>query len=290
MEEVDGSLKLEMESIEILEKDTNQSIILIVPFGELDGFIKLQDRKTKEKYELLEGAIVTEKLSQLLELAKGDTITLRGEDDYSVVVSDITENYLYHYVYISESVYQGEGYNTIFLKTGDMTTKEEQEFSNKLKELEAVSSLSFTSSTRHTFDSTMENFAYIALVLIVSAGLLAFVVLYNLASVNIGERCREVATIKVLGFYDKEVYHYIGRESTILTVIGISFGMLVGRILTTFIIKTCEVDMLMFAPQIHLASYLYAILITLFFTGIVDIVTYFALKKIDMITSLKSVE
>ena len=99
-----------------------------------------------------------------------------------------------------------------------------------------------------------------------------------------------MATIKVLGFYDKEVYHYIGRESTILTVIGISFGMLVGRILTTFIIKTCEVDMLMFAPQIHLASYLYAILITLFFTGIVDIVTYFALKKIDMITSLKSVE
>ena len=179
MEEVDGSLKLEMESIEILEKDTNQSIILIVPFGELDGFIKLQDRKTKEKYELLEGAIVTEKLSQLLELAKGDTITLRGEDDYSVVVSDITENYLYHYVYISESVYQGEGYNTIFLKTGDMTTKEEQEFSNKLKELEVVSSLSFTSSTRHTFDSTMENFAYIALVLIVSAGLLAFVVLYR---------------------------------------------------------------------------------------------------------------
>ena len=117
MEEVDGSLKLEMESIEILEKDTNQSITLIVPFGDLDDFIKLRDRKTKEKYDLLEGAIVTEKLSKLLELEKGDTITLRGEEDYSVVVSDITENYLYHYVYISKNVYQGENYNTIFLKT-----------------------------------------------------------------------------------------------------------------------------------------------------------------------------
>ena len=237
-----------------------------------------------------QGAIVTEKISKLLEIEVGDELTLKGDKDYSVVVSNITENYLYHYVYLSQDVYQSEDYNTVFLKTKNMTSKEEQEFSNQLKSFSAVSSLSFTSSTRNIFDSTMRNFAYIALVLIVSAGLLAFVVLYNLASVNIGERNRELATIKVLGFYDKEVYNYIGRESTILTVIGIVLGMLVGRILTSYIIKTCEVDMLMFAPRIRVVSYLYAVFITLFFTMIVDVVTYFALKKIDMISSLKSVD
>lgn len=284
------SLKIEKESIEIKEHDTKQSITLMVPLGDIEDFIKLQDRKTKEEYELSQGAVVTEKLASLLDLEKGEQITLKGEKDYSVVVSDITENYLQHYIYISESVYGREDYNTILVRTEEMTSKEEREFSSQLKDLSAVSSLSYTSTTRHTFDSTMDNFAYIALILIVSAGLLAFVVLYNLASVNIGERQREMATIKVLGFYDKEVYHYIGRESTILTIIGIMLGMIVGRVLTSYIIKTCEVDMLMFAPSIHGVSYLYSIFITLFFTEIVDIVTYFALKKIDMISSLKSVE
>lgn len=290
MDEVNQSLKVVEESIEIDGKDTKQSITLVVPLGDITDFIQLRDRKTGNRYELSSGAIVTEKLANLLELEKGDQITLKGSDDYEVVVSNITENYLYHYVYISEDIYGTNNYNTILVKTNEMNTKEESNFSNQLKELSAVSSLSFTSSTRSTFDSTMENFAYIALVLIVSAGLLAFVVLYNLASVNIGERQREMATIKVLGFYDKEVYHYISRESTILTIIGILFGLVIGRLLTAFIIKTCEVDMLMFALNIHGISYLCSVVITLVFTEIVNVVTYFALKKIDMISSLKSVE
>lgn len=290
MVEVKDALRVEKESIEIMDGDTNQAITLVVPFGSIEKFIKLRDRKTKEEYELSRGVIVTEKLSQLLGIDIGDKLTLKGNNNYSVEVSEITENYLYHYIYMSSDVYGSEEYNTIFLKTDVMTTKEEQRFANQLQELSGVSSLTFTSASRSTFDSTMDNFAYIALVLIVSAGMLAFVVLYNLASVNMSERNRELATIKVLGFYDKEVYHYIGRESTILTVIGIIFGMFVGRILTSFIIKTCEVDMLMFAPKIQLVSYFYAAVITLIFTMIVDVVTYFALKKIDMIGSLKSVE
>ena len=125
---------------------------------------------------------------------------------------------------------------------------------------------------------------------IIAAGLLALVVLYNLSNTNISERMRELATIKVLGFYDPEVYEYVGKETLLLTLIGILVGLLGGDFLTTFIIKTCELDAFMFNPQIKLASYVYGIVITLLFAAIVNILTYFALKKIDMIESLKSVE
>ena len=114
--------------------------------------------------------------------------------------------------------------------------------------------------------------------------------LYNLASVNMSERKRELATIKVLGFYDKEVFDYIGRETTILTCISIIFGVFLGKILTTFIIKTCELDIMMFNPEISIVSYIYGIVLTILFTIVVNITTYFALKKIEMVESLKSVE
>lgn len=136
----------------------------------------------------------------------------------------------------------------------------------------------------------MKNFGSISVILIVSAGLLAFVVLYNLLTVNISERKRELATIKVLGFYDKEVYNYINRETVILISLGIVLGLLFGKFLTTFIIKTCEVDMMMFATTLRINSYIYSALITFVFILLVDIVVYFSLKKIDMIESLKSVE
>ena len=290
LDEVNKALKVEKESIEIKNKDTNQSITLVVPFSDTSDFIKLQDRKSGKKFDLGSGAIVTEKISNLLDINEGDNLVLDGKKDYKVVVSDITENYLYHYIYISRDVYDSDSYNTILVKTDEMIVKEEQEFSNKLKDIDGVSSMSFTSSTEDMFDSTMKNFSYVSLVLIVSAGMLAFIVLYNLASINISERNREMATIKVLGFYDKEVYNYIGRESNILTIIGIAFGMGIGVVLTRFIIKTCEIDILMFDSNIKAISYVYAILITLIFTIVVNIVTYFSLKKIDMISSLKSAE
>ena len=126
--------------------------------------------------------------------------------------------------------------------------------------------------------------------MIISAGLLAFVVLYNLANVNISERIRELATIKVLGFYDKEVYDYVGRETTILTIIGILLGLVAGYFLEMFILKTCELDILMFDTRISIWPYVYSASLTILFTLIVSVVTYFALKKIDMIESLKSVE
>lgn len=283
-------LQIQEESITLDNKDTNQSITLIVPKDDVDGFIKLQDRKTKEKYQLKDGVIVTEKIANLLDLEKGDTLKFTGTDTYTEKVSNITENYLFHYIYLPKEEYKGTTYNTILLKTKNMTEKQEKYFANELKEIRGVSNITFTSATRHVFDDTMDSFAYVSLILIISAGALAFVVLYNLSSINISERRRELATIKVLGFYDKEVYQYINRENTILTVIGILLGLGVGNILTMYIIKTCELDMLMFDPTIAPLSYLYAILITAAFAILVNIILYFSLKKIDMIESLKSVE
>lgn len=283
-------LQIQEESITLDNKDTNQSITLIVPKDNIDGFIKLQDRKSKEKYQLKDGVIVTEKLANLLDLEEGDTLKFTGTDTYTEKVSNITENYLFHYIYLPKEKYKGTTYNTVLLKTKNMTEKQEKNFANELKEIPGVSNITFTSSTRHVFDDTMDSFAYVSLILIISAGALAFVVLYNLSSINISERRRELATIKVLGFYDKEVYQYINRENTILTVIGILLGLGVGNILTMYIIKTCELDMLMFDPTIAPLSYLYAILITAAFAILVNIILYFSLKKIDMIESLKSVE
>lgn len=283
-------LEVQEEAVTIDNKDTNQSVTLVIPKEDPDGFIKLQDRKTNEHYNLNNGIIITEKLANLLEVEENDVLKFTGTDKYEKKIAHITENYLFHYIYLPKSEYQEDEYNTVLVKTKNMTEKEEKEFASKLKEIPGVSSITFTSSTRHIFDDTMDNFAYVSLILIVSAGALAFVVLYNLSSVNISERRRELATIKVLGFYDKEVYQYINKENTILTLIGILLGLGIGNILTMYIIKTCEIDMLMFDPTIALASYIYAILITAAFAILVNVILYFSLKKIDMIESLKSVE
>ena len=283
-------LEVQEESVTIDNKNTNQSVTLVIPKDNPKEFIKLQNRKTKEQYDLTDGLIITEKLAKLLEVEENDILKFSGTDTYKEKVAHITENYLFHYIYLPKTSYKKDEYNTLLIKTKSMTEKEEKALANELKEIPGISSITFTSSTRHVFDDTMDSFAYVSLILIVSAGALAFVVLYNLSSVNISERRRELATIKVLGFYDKEVYQYINRENTILTLIGILLGLGIGNILTMYIIKTCEIDMLMFDTTIAWPSYLYAILITMSFAILVNIILYFSLKKIDMIESLKSIE
>ena len=183
------------------------------------------------------------------------------------------------------------GYNVIYANTQNMTSNQEQILGKEiLTNTEYISGVTFTSVTENVFAEVMENMDLVVGVLIISAGLLAFVVLYNLLNANISERIRELATIKVLGFYDKEVYEYISRETIILTILGILFGLVGGYFLTIYIIKTCEIDMLMFNPKITIFSYMFGVIITLVFAIIVNIITFFSLKKIDMIESLKSVE
>ena len=278
------------ENVTLNNYSTNQSIQLVGMVDDITPYVSLKNRKTSTLLNDSEGMIITEKIAELLNIKKGDVIDFKGTNTYKLPVKEITENYMYHYIYLNKDLYNSDKYNTILINTDKMNEKEEKEFASKIKEIDGVSKLSYTSSMANVFDSTMKNFEYVVVVLIISANLLAFVVLYNLASVNISERKRELATIKVLGFYDKEVFDYIGRETTILTVISLIFGIFTGNILTTFIIKTCELDMIMFNPRISIQSYVYGIILTILFTIVVNITTYFALKKIEMVESLKSVE
>lgn len=290
LEEIKDYLILQKESIELTNKNTNQMITLLVPFGDIENFIKLRNPKTKEKYVLNDKLIVSEKIAKLLEIDEGNVLEFSGSNDYTLEVGGITENYVMHYFYISKDAYNSDEYNTIYVKTGDLSDEQMTNLSKKINEFDSVASLSFNSVNREFYDGTMENFTSVSYVLIISAGLLAFVVLYNLASINISERTRELATIKVLGFYDREVYQYVKRESTILTIIGMLVGCVFGYVLTVYVIKTCEVDNTLFTTNVRIASYIYSILITIIFTTIVNIATYFSLKNIKMMESLKSVE
>ena len=291
LEEFTGTLKVNKEAIDILNKDTNQTVQLIVPFDDYSDFIKIQDRKTKKQYSLKDKIYVSEKLYKLLKLKENDTLKIKLDDkEYTTKVGGSTENYIMHYIYMSKDVYNSDSYNTMLVKVNNLTDETRKELSKKLKEYDSVSKLTYNSLSRTIFDDAMENFGQVSGILIVSAGLLAFVVLYNLSSINISERKRELASIKVLGFYDNEVYNYIGRENKILTFIGMLLGCLIGYILTMYIIKTCELDITMFSPKISIYSYIYSLGITLVFTVLVDIATYFSLKHIKMVESLKSVE
>lgn len=291
LEEFTGTLKVNKEAIDILNKDTNQTVQLIVPFDDYSDFIKIQDRKTKKQYSLKDKIYVSEKLYKLLKLKENDTLKIKLDDkEYTTKVGGNTENYIMHYIYMSKDVYNSDSYNTMIVKVNNLTDETRKELSKKLKEYDSVSKLTYNSLSRTIFDDAMENFGQVSGILIVSAGLLAFVVLYNLSSINISERKRELASIKVLGFYDNEVYNYIGRENKILTFIGMLLGCLIGYILTMYIIKTCELDITMFSPKISIYSYIYSLGITLIFTILVDIATYFSLKRIKMVESLKSVE
>ena len=178
--------------------------------------------------------------------------------------------------------------NTVFANTKEGT--DEAQLGSNILESKNVTGVLFTSSTENIFAEVMDNMNFVVWILIISAGLLAFVVLYNLANTNISERIRELATIKVLGFYDREVYEYISKESNILTAIGIVLGLFAGYFLAMFIIKTCELDILMFNKEINIISFVYSAVITILFTIIVNVATYFSLKKINMIESLKSIE
>ena len=281
------------------KEENQEDIQIIVPQdnNELDKVIKLYDLKENKINLNEDGIVITDKLAQLINAKVGDTITVKDTNDVEkeLKIVNIAENYISHYVYMSKSLYE-KIYeencipNVLLIQDKELTKEQESDLSREIVEQNQVSTVTLTSTIMTTLDDTMNSLNYVVIILIVSAGLLAFVVLYNLSNVNISERIRELATIKVLGFYDKEVYSYINRETTLLTIIGIILGLGGGYLLNFYIIGTCEIDMLRFVKVIDPLSYLYAILITVAFTIIVNIFTYFALKKIDMIGSLKSVE
>ena len=299
-EEITKVVKTYMTSETAVKNGVEEDVQIIVPDDKnsLEGIINILDVETKQKVNLSDNEIcLTDKAAELLGVNVGDTIILKDNNgnEKEAKISNIVENYVYHYVYMSKELYESlynEKYmaNGLLAKDTDLTEEQEDNLAEELMSYNEISSVSLISSAIRTMDETMQSLNYVVVVLIVSAGLLAFVVLYNLSNVNISERIRELATIKVLGFYDREVYDYITRETILLTLIGIVLGLVAGFFLNYYIIGTCEINMLRFNKTIEPLSYVYSVLITIGFTLIVNIATYFALKKIDMIESLKSVE
>lgn len=297
-EEINKIVETNMTSGTLVNGNKEEAVQIIIPKDEtIEEVIHLADAKTKESITLEEGKIaITDKVAELLGVKKGDTILLKDADnrENKIEISDVVENYIYHYVYMPKELYE-ELYgnyetNVLFMQNNDLTEEQEDALVKELLGEPNVNTISLNSSIKNVMDDMMSSLNYVVVVLIVSAGLLAFVVLYNLSNVNISERIRELATIKVLGFYDKEVYQYVTRETILLTAIGIVLGIIGGYFLNFFIMGTCEINVLRFTKNIAPISYLYAIIITIVFTMIVNVVTYFSLKKIDMIESLKSIE
>lgn len=281
------------------KKERSAYACVLNPKEEVPKFVDFHNRRTKESYVLTDGgAIVSEKTAKLLEVKEGDSVWIKdeGNGNKEVKIDHICENYMGHYIYLTPAYYEqvyGEvpGYNSILFSVKDAgDVAQLEKIGQRLLEHDGVLSVGYTHDIEKQLDDMLGSLNLVIVVLIISAGMLAFVVLYNLNTVNIAERKWELATLKVLGFYDKEVGAYVYRENIILTFIGALVGVGLGRILHLFIIETVEVDNAMFGRNINMPSFIYSLLLTVAFSMMINGVMYFKLKKIDMVESLKSIE
>ena len=288
------------ENGDIKVNNTTKEITIVVPenLKKMDKFIHLQDRKTQNPIELNnKGIVLTEKIARDLGVKAGDEIELINSDDKKakIKVSHITENYISHYAYISPENYiklfeKDLDFNRVIGILNNPIVKIEDKLSKKLFDIETVDGITFNTASKETFHNTIKNLNYVVLIMIISAGALAFVVLYNLTNVNISERIREIATIKVLGFYDKEVSAYIYRENIILTIIGTVVGLGLGTILHKFIMVTVEIQSMMFGRVIDISSYFIATVLTIVLSLFVNLAMFYKLRNVKMVESLKSVD
>lgn len=288
------------ENGDIKVNNTKKEITIVVPenLEKMDKFIHLQDRKTQNPIELNnKGIVLTEKIARDLGVKAGDEIELINSDDKKakIKVSHITENYISHYAYISPENYiklfeKDLDFNRVIGILNNPSVKIEDKLSKKLFDIETIDGITFNTASKETFHNTIKNLNYVVLIMIISAGALAFVVLYNLTNVNISERIREIATIKVLGFYDKEVSAYIYRENIILTIIGTVVGLGLGTILHKFIMVTVEIQSMMFGRVIDISSYFIAAVLTIVLSLFVNLAMFYKLRNVKMVESLKSVD
>ena len=284
---------------ELSKESTSCNVTVFVP-DSLDNYnsvYNLIDYQTEEAISISnEGIIITDKAAETLGVTVGDEITFIDGDDiqYQFKIDNITKNHVGHYVYMSKEIYEQniKSYETniVYLNTKNISDEVQNEISENILTMNGVASISSISVLMKSVSDMLNTMNYVVLVLIVASAMLDFVVLYNLANINIAERQREIATLKVLGFYDKEVDNYINKENIIFTVLGIALGLILGTFLTSAIIGSIEIDVLKFIRNIKPISYVYSAIITLLFSFIVNFIIHFVLKKIDMIESLKSVE
>ena len=299
--DIKETIEARMQKTDVKSASGKKTLYLMVPSDneKIEDFLSFHSRTNKDEVYSLkkDEVILTEKMASLLNVKVGDELTIEDEDrgDQTVTVGAICENYMSHYLYLSPEKYEElygvpAEYNTIIYSVKDGKNDQIEKIGTKLLSMDGVLNVSYTSSIEGRLDDMLRSLNLVIVVLIVSAGMLAFVVLYNLNNINITERQRELATLKVLGFYDGEVASYVYRENILLTIIGSVVGMVLGNLLHRYIILTVEVEEAMFGRQIHWQSYLYSFLFTVAFSLFVNWVMFYKLKKIDMVESLKSVE
>lgn len=278
-------------------KKVDAYLMAVDDLEKIDEFLSFRRRGKGEEYKLSEsGVILTEKAAKTLGVKAGDSISLKNADNRKkeVEILAVCENYVGHYVYMTTGLYKelyGEDpiLNNILLKS-DKQDGGLQKIGERILKYDGVLNVQYMDSLKGRIDDMLNSLNIVIVALIVSAGMLAFVVLYNLNNININERKRELATIKVLGFYDLEVAEYVYRENVLLTLIGALVGCGLGNLLHRYIITTVEVEMIMFGRMILPSSYVYGVLFTVGFSAFVNWIMYFKLKRIDMVESLKSVE
>ncbi|MDF2986484.1 MAG: transporter permease, partial [Eubacterium sp.] len=297
---IEKMLNVRLKNFEAGYEGDWQKINLLIPEDaeRMKAFISVHKMNGKSPMQLPEeGVIIGEKLAKVLNLNIGDNMTIKDGDFKSIEVkiAAINENYTLHYVYMTKEMYKkkfGEEpvLNCILIKLKELSQEADDKISSALVNNKTVLQMNFTRANEKSFFDMVGSLNSIVLVMILSAGALAFVVLYNLTNINITERIREIASIKVLGFYDLEVSEYVFRENIILTLINVSIGLLGGIVLNKFVLETSETDVVMFGREIYWYSYVMAAALTVAFAVLVNIVMHFKLKKISMIESLKSVE
>ena len=299
--DVAASTMVHMEMVDVSTEEGDGEVYLCVPENTEDfqTMTVFRNRVSQETYTLDgEGVLLTEWMADTLGVSAGDIITVETEDGSSsqeVPVMGVVENYIMNYVYMSPEYYEeiyGEPaeYEVMYAEFTPEGQEQEKELGSQILQQPGVYNVSYTSDTKREINDMLQALVLVIIVLIVTAALLAFVVLYNLNNVNITERRRELATLKVLGFYDTEVAAYVYHENIILTLIGIVVGVGLGTLLHQFIIHTIRVDMVMFGQHVSLISFLISAVLTAVFSAFVNFVMYFKLKEIDMVESLKSVE
>lgn len=294
------SLAVSIQSTRQEIKNSEADVYLMIPkdLSSFGSFVDLHERVSRKVTPLQEdGIIITEKLAKTLGIQAGDSITLQNEDEEkaSFTVTDVCEHYVSNYVYMSAATYEAgfqkaPVYNAALSKMPDDSQTVRDQVSAVLLDNDHVASLTFTADNVKQVLNMLNSIDAVVVLIIVCAAGLAFVVLYNLSNINVAERVKEIATIKVLGFYDREVDSYVNRESYALTGIGIFFGIFGGIALHKFVITTVEVDAVMFGRSLRPVSFLYAVLLTLLFSIIVSLVIGRSLKKVSMVESMKAPE
>ena len=270
--------------------------IEVMASDEIGKVVDLFDYKSGEPITMGDdGVYINQKLSELLGVKIGDTFFLDGEGRGDVTVAGIYEHYTGHFIYMTPTYYEntlhaGSEPNAYLMNFTSDDTDTCNAIFEKLLDLSGVATTSRMRDTQDTYMHSMERVDFVVVIIILAAAALAMVVLFNLSNINITERQRELATIKLLGFYDREVSAYVYRENIVLTVFGILIGCFMGHWLHIYLVRSTEIDLMMFGRQTKATAYLYAAILTTIFSFLVNVLAHFRMKKIDMVESLKSAE